>query len=227
MRWDHVGATPRWTWSMSILGSSSSTMPMTMSSTCVPRSSSASTMLRRAASLMPTTLMRHQGDDRDDAADGVVRLRLERRPEDGEVVGHEVGADGHGDDVVQHQRPAGAEADELVEGAAAEARGAAGLRHHGRRLGVRPGRGAEEQAGQQEDERRDAQGPQRDEPEGVVDGGAYVAVGGAEERRDTPSTFCRLSPSRCFLRATPAYLPRLISASTSAGRRTRAAARRR
>ena len=42
---------------MSSFGSSSSTTPMTMRSTCVPRSSSARTMLRRAASLMPMTLI--------------------------------------------------------------------------------------------------------------------------------------------------------------------------
>ena len=42
---------------MRILGSSSSTRAMIMISTCVPRSSTASRMLSRAASLMPTTLM--------------------------------------------------------------------------------------------------------------------------------------------------------------------------
>ena len=54
---------------------------------------------------------------------------LSDRPEDGQVVGHEEGRDGDRDDVVEHQRPAGAEADELVEGAAREARRAAGLGH--------------------------------------------------------------------------------------------------
>ena len=140
-------------------------------------------MLRRAASLMPITLRTTRKTIVTMPPMRVVGLRLEGRPEDGQVVGHEEGRDGDGDDVVEHQRPAGAEADELVEGPAREARRAARLGHHRRRLGVRPRGGAEEQPGEQEDERRDAERPEGDDAQRVVDRRADVAVGGAEQRR--------------------------------------------
>ena len=151
-----------------------------MMSTWVTRSSTASTMLSVAASLMPIDVDDHQDRMTHDAADAVVRPRLEDRPEDAQVVGHEEGRDGDGDDVVEHQRPAGVEAPELVEGAAGEARRAARLGNIGRRLGVRPGGGAEQQAGEHEDQRRGAERRQRHHAEGVVDRRADVAVGGAE-----------------------------------------------
>ena len=97
----------------------------------------------------------------DDAADRVVGPSLQHRPEHGQVVGHEEGRDGDRDDVVEHQCPAGAEADELVEGVAREARGAAGLGKHRRGLGIRPGRRHEEQAGEHEDDRRQAERRER------------------------------------------------------------------
>ena len=163
---------------------------------------------------------RHQEEDRDDAADGVVREGLERGPEDGEVVGHEVGADGHGDDVVEHQRPAGAEADELVEGPAAETRGAAGLRHHGGGLGIRPGGRAEEQSRQEEDERRDPEGPQRHKAQSVVDRRADVAVRRAEQRGDAENLLQSLPLARLSACHCPP-LPPSTSPSTSAARRRR------
>ena len=57
MNWCSVGAVHRSIWSMSRRGANSSTMPMIMMRTCVARSSTARTMLSRAASLMPMTLI--------------------------------------------------------------------------------------------------------------------------------------------------------------------------
>ena len=122
--------------------------------------------------------------DREDAADRVVGPQLEDRPERGQVVGHEERRDGDGDDVVEHQRPAGAEAHELVERVPGEARRAAGLREHRGGLGVGEGGGDEQEAGEHEDDRSETHRRCRDDAERVVDRRADVAVGGAEQGGD-------------------------------------------
>ena len=126
---------------------------------------------------------RDEEGDGEDAAERVVRPGLQHRPEGGQIVGHEEGGDGDGDDVVEHERPAGAEAHELVERVAREARGAARLGKHRRRLGVRERGGDEQEPGEHEHDRRKAHRRRRDHAQGVVDRRADVAVGGAEQRR--------------------------------------------
>ena len=117
-----------------------------------------------------------------DADDDVPRVRPQRLPEDREVVRDEDHRDRDGDHVVQHLRPGGPERDELVERVAREARRAARLRVADGALGVGRGGRREDQAADDEDERRE---PERDagrQAERVVDRRADVAVGGREER---------------------------------------------
>ena len=124
-----------------------------------------------------------QHDDDDDAADDVPRVRAQRLPEDREVMRDEEGRDRDRDDVDEHLRPRGDEADQLVEGVAGEAGRAAGLRVAGGSFGVGRGRGREDDPGDDEDERRQAKRVRGGEAERVVDRGADVPVGGCEERR--------------------------------------------
>ena len=74
-----------------------------------------------------------------------------------EVVRDEERRDGDRDDVVEHLRPGGPELDELVEGVAREARRAARLGIAHGALGVRERRRGEDEAGDDEDERRQAE----------------------------------------------------------------------
>ena len=136
---------------------------------------------------------RERGDE-DGAADDVARGVAERLPEDGQVVGHEVGRDRDRDRVVEHLPPGGDEADHLVEGVAGEARGAAGLRVHHGRLGVGGGGGGEDQAGDDEGDRGQAEGEGRGDAERVVDRGADVAVGGREQGADAVDAAERFVP---------------------------------
>ena len=125
-----------------------------------------------------------EGDDQRRAADDVAGAAAQPGPEDGQVVGHEEGRDRDRDRVVEHLPPGGDEADQLVEGVAGEAGGAAGLRVHHRRLGVGGGGGGEDQAGDDEGDRGQAEGEGGGDAERVVDRGADVAVGGGEQRAD-------------------------------------------
>ena len=147
----------------------------------------------------------HQEDDDGDAAHRVVRPGLEDGPECGQVVGHEEGRDGDRDDVVEHQRPAGAEAHELVEGVTGEARRAAGLGEHRGGLGIREGRHDEQQAGEHEDQRREPQGVERHHAERVVDRRTDVAVGCAEQRRNAQH-LVKVSLSLLASRHLPAHV---------------------
>ena len=122
---------------------------------------------------------RHHADAEDDVAGRVLQRRPEQPPE---VVGHEERRDGDRDRVVEHLRPRGEERPQLVEGVAREGGGAAGLGEHRRRLGVGRGRQVEDPAGDDEDDRREAERVGGDQAERVVDRGADVAVGGREQR---------------------------------------------
>ena len=137
-----------------------------------------------ADSSVPRMLISGEGDDQHRAADDVAGAVAEPGPEDGQVVGHEEGRDRDRDRVVEHLPPGGDEADQLVEGVAGEARGAAGLRVHHRRLGVGGGGRGEDQAGDDEGDRGQAEGEGGGDAERVVDRGADVAVGGGEQRAD-------------------------------------------
>ena len=125
-----------------------------------------------------------EGDDQHRAADDVAGAAAQPGPEDRQVVGHEEGRDRDRDRVVEHLPPGGDEADHLVEGVAGEAGGAAGLGEHHRRLGVGGGGGGEDQAGDDEGDRGEAEGEGGGDAERVVDRGADVAVGGGEQRPD-------------------------------------------
>ncbi len=127
---------------------------------------------------------RGEAGDQDRAADDVSRAVPERVPEDRQVVGDEEGRDRDRDHVVEHLPPGGEEADHLVEGVAGEARGAAGLRVHHRRLGVGGGGAHEDQPGDDEGDRGQPEGEGGGDAERVVDRGADVPVGGREQGAD-------------------------------------------
>src|SRR5436190_206115 len=97
---------------------------------------------------------------------------------------HEVRRDGDRDRVVEHLGPGREEGPELVERVAGEARRPTRLGVHRGGLGVGGGREEEDEAGDDEHHRGEAQGEARHQPEGVVDRGPDVAVGGREERVD-------------------------------------------
>ena len=119
--------------------------------------------------LGPLHVQEGEEDDHRDAADDVARRFPEPRPEHGQVVRDEEGRDRDRDDVVEHLAPAREEADQLVEGVAREARRAAGLGEHHGRLGVGRRRGGEDQAGDDERDRRQAEGEGGGDAERVVD----------------------------------------------------------
>ncbi len=137
-----------------------------------------------------------QDDDDDDAADHVPRIRLQRRPEDREVVRDEERRDGDGDDVVEHLRPGRHERDELVEGVPSEARGAPRLGKEHRSLGVGRRGAREDQPRDDEDDRRQPERDRRRDPECVVDRGADVPVRRREQGRcpEHPFQRVRLAP---------------------------------
>ena len=125
---------------------------------------------------------RDEHDDDDRAPDDVPGVLAERSPEDREVVGHEEGRDRDRGDVDEHLRPGGPEADELVEPVPGEARAAARLRIANRSLRVGRRRRGEDHAGDDEDQRRQAERERGRDAERVVDRGADVAVRGREQR---------------------------------------------
>ena len=148
---------------------------------------------------------REHGDDQR-AADDVAGGRTQRLPEQpADVVRHEERRDGDRDDVVEHLAPRGEEGPELVERAPRERGRAAGLRVHRRGFRVRGGGAVEEEAGDDEDHRRQTERVGRDESERVVDRGADVAVGGGEERVDAQHALEALQSPPCHAtRACPA-----------------------
>ncbi len=156
---------PRCTWLTSSDGSSTSTTPSPTSSTCVQRSTIARTKLSFADSPRPRMFSAVSSDDHDEPADDVVGVVLERvQPgERAQVVGHEERGDRDREDVVEAQRPAREERDDVVEGVARERGGAARFGEHRGALGVGFRRQREQPAREHEDERREARarGPRR------------------------------------------------------------------
>ena len=177
-----VGATPKWMFEVRMCGEKTRTKPSSTSRSCVAKSVTARTTLTFADSWTPTMFRITSAAITTIAADDVPRVLAERRPEDREVVRDEERRDGDRRDVVEHLRPRGLERDGLVEGVAGEARGAARLGVAHRPLGVRRGGAREDEAGDDEDDRRQAERVDRDYAEGVVDRRADVAVRGGEER---------------------------------------------
>ena len=137
--------------------------------------------LAQAADVQPG----QQRDD-DQPAEDVIRVVLQRsKPREGaEVVRHEERRDGDREDVVEAQRPAGEERDDIVEGMARERRGPARFGEHRGALGVRFRCQREQAAREYEHERREAQRVGGNQAERVVDRGADVAVGGGEHAGD-------------------------------------------
>ena len=178
---DQVGAMPKWMFAERMCGEKMRKKPSATSSSCVAKSSTASTTLSFAASWMPTMFSADEQPGERDPDDHVPRRRPQRLPEDREVVRDEDHRDRDGDHVVEHLRPRRPERDELVERVARERRRAAGLRIAHGALGVgRRGR-REDDAADDEDERREAERDARGQAERVVDRRADVAVRGREE----------------------------------------------
>ena len=120
------------------------------------------------------------------AADGGVPGRLAQRrlsERAREVVRGEERREGHDDQEVEEEDPARHEPREVVEGAADEGRRAARLRQRGRPLRVRERHEQERGAGDEQDERRQAERHARDDPERDVERGGDLAVRDGEERR--------------------------------------------
>ena len=125
---------------------------------------------------------RDRGDDEgchDDVPGGLLELVHSER--DAEVVRHEQRREGDHDQVVEEQRPAGDEADQVVEGTAGERLGATRLGDCGGALGVRERDQQEDRTGSEEDERRQAERSGDDDPEREVDRRADLAVRDCEQ----------------------------------------------
>ena len=158
-----------------------STKPSATSSTCVAKSITASVTESLAASETPTMLS---------ATSTTITTRRRRcptdspqgPPEDREVMRNEERRNGNGHDVHEHLRPRCGEGDELVERVPRKARRSAGFRVAHRALAVGGRRAGEDQSGNDEDDRRQAERVDSREAECVVDRGADVPVGGGEER---------------------------------------------
>ena len=103
---------------------------------------------------------------------------------------------GGDDQVVDQDRPAGDEGDQLVEGVAGEARGAAALAEHRPALDVAERGQHEEQAGGEEDQRRQAEAAVGDDAEREVDREADRRVDGDEEPGDAEAALQQAAPTR-------------------------------
>src|SRR6185436_15357603 len=102
-------------------------------------------------------------------------------------MGHRDRRQGGDDQVVDQDRPAGDEGDQLVEGVAGEARGAAPLAQHRAPLDVAERSQHEEQAGGEEDQRRQAEAAIGDDAEREVDRETDRGIDGDEETGDAES----------------------------------------
>ena len=118
----------------------------------------------------------------------------QRRPEDLQVLRRGVGADGDQDDVVEQDRPAGDERDELVEGVAGEHGGAAGLLVQGGALDVGHRGQPEHHRGDQEHERGEPERVVDDDPEREEHGARQRGVDDPEQDRGADRA-ARASPS--------------------------------
>ena len=124
-----------------------------------------------------------------------------------QVVGHRDRRQRGDDQVVDQDRPAGDEGDQLVEGVAGEARGAAALAQHRAALDVAERGEDEEQAGGEEDQRRQAEAAVGDDAEREVDREADRGVDGDEEPGHAETAVDRPSRSRSAGRAVAAPRP--------------------
>ena len=112
----------------------------------------------------------------------------QRMPEHAQVLGRRVGGDGDQDRVVQQDRPTGDEADELVERVSREHGRSTAILVQGRALDVGERGEREEQRGEQEHERRQAEGVTGDHAQREVDRAGKRRVDDREQpgRADAP-----------------------------------------
>jgi len=125
---------------------------------------------------------RHRGDhgpaDRD-LESGIAEVGRDRL----QIVGNRDRRQSDHDQVVDQDRPSGDEGDQLVERIAREGRGAAALAEHRGALQVGERGEHEEQAGDQEDHRRETESAVGDDPEREVDREANRRVDDREQPR--------------------------------------------
>ena len=141
-----------------------------------------------------------------------------------QVVRHRDRRQGDHDQVVDQDRPAGDEGDQLVEGVAGEGRGAAALAEHRPALDVAERGQDEQQAGGEEDQRRQAEAAVGDDAEREVDREADRRVGGGEQPGHAERRACR---RRLRTAASRGCSLRLARSSLASARRSRAGRRRR
>ena len=129
-----------------------------------------------------------------------------------EVVRHEDGREGDHDQVVEEERPAGQEPEDVVVGAADERRRASRLRDRRRSLGVGERDDQEEDPCAEEDERRQAERVRRNDPEREVERRGDLAVRDRKQRRRVENRHAG-SREPCVAISDP------LAAAASAGRR--------
>ncbi len=142
---------------------------------------------RAAVETRPPNEARYRDpEDHEDADDGVPGLVGQPLPADRvpEVVRDEERGQRHHDQVVEDQRPAGEETGLVVEGAADERRGAAGLWDRAGAFRVRQRDEEEEQADGEEHPGGEAEREQGDNSEREVERGGDLPVGDRRERRN-------------------------------------------
>ncbi len=182
---------------------------------------------RSPTSSMPTRRMRRaaeaadvaEHDQRDERQRQAQRLAAiaERAPEDLQVLRRRVGRDGDQDHVVEQDRPAGDEADELVEGVAREHRRAAAILVQRGALDVGHGGHRVEQRRDQEHQRRQPQRVAGDHAQREVDRARQRGVDDREQDRRADAAPRHLPRARRQLRLLPpgrAHVPRLLRTST-------------
>ena len=181
-----LGSVKRSSWSVSRSGWRTTSTPTTITASCRAMSARARTASRRsrprpvmlralrtqAATITAAAIPISQPGRRELGGDRLQVVRNRDRRQRGD------------DQVVDQDRPAGDEGDQLVEGVAGEARGAAALAEHRAALDVAERGEDEEQAGGEEDQRRQAEAAVGDDAEREVDREADRRVDGDEEAGD-------------------------------------------
>ena len=186
---------------MSRSGWRTTSRPTTITASCRPRSaraSKASERWRPRPVMLRMLSTQTSGDHRRRDAD-LPAGPGEAAPDRLQVVRDRDRRQGDHDQVVDQDRPAGDEGDQLVEGVAGEGRGAAALAEHRAALDVAERGQAEQQPGGEEDQRRQAEAAVGDDAEREVDREPDRRVGGGEQPGDAEAA---LDPA-ARLRAPP------------------------
>ena len=187
----------RSSWSVSRSGWRTASTPTTITASCRARSARARTASERSRPRpVMLRMLSTQAATITSGGDADLPARLGEVAGDRlQVVRHRDRRQGGHDQVVDQDRPAGDEGDQLVEGVAGEARGAAALAEHRPALDVAERGQDEEQAGGEEDQRRQAEAAVGDDAEREVDREADRRVDGDEQPGDAePALQQRLEP---------------------------------